>query len=130
MAFSVQLPTRHTDTYAATGFVHAGVLLALTELAYAAFEPHCGVEKPRTTVSVQRETHAIYAAPLRWQDGATVEVITTEADERGFTQEFSIRSTASGAHVATIIHRWAWLDTTTGARVDIPRDVQQRFLAG
>ena len=38
MAFEITYPTRHTDAFAATGFVHAGVLLALTEMAYAAFE--------------------------------------------------------------------------------------------
>lgn len=130
MAFTITIPTRHTDTFASTGFVHAGVLLALTEMAYAAFEPHCGISKPGHVVSVQRETHATYAAPLRWQEGASVEVVTTEATARGFTQEFTIRSAETGALAATLLHRWVWLDTTTGRRLDIPEDVQQRYLAG
>ena len=130
MTFSVAYPTRHTDTFAATGFVHAGVLLAMTELAYATFESHCGIAKPVNVVAVQRTTHATYAAPLPWQDGATIEVVTTNADARGFTQEFTVRSTTTGATAATFIHHWAWLDTTTGRRVDIPGDVQERLLAG
>src|SRR5215210_1031573 len=91
MAFTVSIPTRHTDTYAATGFVHAGVLLALTELAYAAFERAAGVEKPGQVVAVQVRTRAEYQAPLPWQDGARIEVTTQAATARGFTQTFAIR---------------------------------------
>jgi acyl-CoA thioesterase FadM len=130
VAFRVSFPTRHTDTYAATGFVHGGVLLALTELAYAAFEAHCAVSKPDEVVAVQRETRAVYRAPLPWQDGVTMEVTTTSVGERGFDQEFLVRSAKSGADVATIVHTWAWLDTTTGRRAPIPADVQERFRAG
>ena len=130
MPFSVSFPTRHTDTFAATGFVHAGVLLALTELAYAAFEPHCGVSKPAHVVAMQRETHAVYRAPVRWQDGVTIEVVTTSASDRGFEQEFSVRSGATGALAATFTHRWAWFDTLAGAATPIPADVQERCLAG
>ena len=66
MPFRVQFPTRHTDTYAATGFVHAGVLLALTELAYAAFERAAGLSKPPHIVSVEVRTRAEYRTPLPW----------------------------------------------------------------
>lgn len=128
--FSVTFPTRHTDTFASTGFVHAGVLLALTEMAYASFEPHCGISKPPTTVAMQRETRAVYAAPLRWQEGAVVEVVTVSADERGFEQEFTVKSAADGHLVATFVHSWIWLDTLTGKRVLLTEDVQQRYLAG
>lgn len=130
MPFRITLPTRHTDAYAATGFVHAGVLLALTEMAYAAFEAHCDVSKPAQVVAVQRSTEAVYHAPLSWPDGATIEVRTTSADDRGFEQEFRVLSAVSNAPVATISHRWAWLDTTSGRSVPIPEDVQRRFLAG
>jgi acyl-CoA thioesterase FadM len=130
MAFSVSFPTRHTDAFAGTGFVHAGVLLALTEMAYAAFEPHCGVSKPEHVVSMQRETRATYHAPLRWQEGATIHVLTTEAEARGFTQEFRVHSTATGARVATFTHRWAWIDTRSGRRLEIPAEAQAQYLAG
>jgi acyl-CoA thioesterase FadM len=130
MSFSVSFPTRHTDTYASTGFVHAGVLLALTELAYAEFERHCGVSKPEQVVAVQQETHAVYRAPLRWQEGVTIEVTTTEANERGFTQQFIVTSAVTGSAAGTFVHRWVWLDVNTGRRVDLPVDVQRRFLAG
>ncbi|GAB4332035.1 MAG: hypothetical protein Kow0010_17750 [Dehalococcoidia bacterium] len=130
MAFSATFQTRHTDTFAATGFVHAGVLLALTELAYAGFEDHCGISKPAGVVAVERETHARYLAPLPWQEWATVEVTTLAADERGFRQEFTVRSATSARLVATIVHDWVWLDIAAGRPVPIPADVQQRFLAG
>ena len=130
MAFSISFPTRHTDTFAATGFVHAGVLLSLTELAYAAFEEHCGVSKPENVVAVQRETRAIYHAPLPWRDGAIINVVTISAGERGFEQEFTVHSAASDAAIATIVHRWVWLDTSDGRTVPLSENVQQRFLAG
>ncbi|MFN0096412.1 MAG: acyl-CoA thioesterase [Dehalococcoidia bacterium] len=129
MPFQITLPTRHTDTFAATGFVHAGVLFALTELAYAALELAAGFAKPETTVAVQRETHAVYAAPLAWRDGAEITVETTAVDARSFEQEFVIRSAADRHLVARVTHRWAWLDTTTGRGVSIPEEVQAKLLA-
>lgn len=130
MAFEITYPTRHTDTFAATGFVHAGVLLALTELAYAAFEQHCGVSKPGHVVAMQRSTEAHYRAPLRWQEDVAIRVRTTKADARGFEQEFEVRSAADGRTVATFTHRWVWVDTTTGERVPLPEDAQRRLRAG
>ncbi len=130
MVFTVSFPTRHTDTFSHTGFVHAGVLLALTELAYAAFEEHCGVSKPDHVVAVQREMRAVYHAPLAWSEGATIEVTTVSADDRGFEQEFAVRSSARGTPVATFVHAWAWLDTVTGRGVPLPPDVQHLLLRG
>lgn len=130
MPFSAEFQTRHTDAFAATGFVHAGVLLALTELAYAAFEQHCGVSKPPHIVAMQLETRALYLAPLPWQEGARIEVVTSEATHSGFTQEFTIYSRDGGRQVATFVHRWAWVDTKTGRRQEIPEDVRARFLQG
>jgi acyl-CoA thioesterase FadM len=129
MPFLVSYPTRHTDTYAATGFVHAGVLLALTELAYAAYESEAGVEKPPHIVAVQVRTRAEYQAPLPWRDGATVEVTTPAASARGFTQAFTLRSSETDRIVARIEHDWVWLDTATSRAVALPEDVQARFLA-
>ena len=114
MSITVDFPTRHTDAFAGTGYVHAGVLLALTDLAYAAFEEHVGISKPSHVVAVQRETRATYQAPLAWQEGASIEVETTEVTGRNFTQQFTVRSAQSGRMIATIIHLWAWLDTESG----------------
>ena len=75
--------------------------LGLTELAYAAFEAACGISKPDEVVAVQRETRAVYYAPLNWREGVTIEVTTSEAGPRGFTQEFSVRSQESGRATAT-----------------------------
>jgi acyl-CoA thioesterase FadM len=129
MAFTISFPTRHTDTYAATGFVHAGVLLALTELAYAAYERAAGVEKPAHVVAVQVRTRAEYRSPLPWQDGATLAVTTQTATERGFTQSFTLRSSRTDRLVASIEHDWAWLDTATGRAVPLPAEAQAAFLA-
>jgi acyl-CoA thioesterase FadM len=130
VAFSSRFQTRHTDAFAATGFVHTGVLYALTELAYAEFETHCGIAKPAHVVAMQRESRAVFHAPLRWQEGAEIEVVTTEADERGFTQEFAVRSAASGAAIATFVHRWAWVDVDAGRRVDIGEVEREKLRKG
>ena len=130
MPFSVSFPTRHTDTFASTGFVHGGVLLALTELAYAAFEEHAGIRKPAEIVAVQRRTSADYHAPLHWTEGATITVETAAISDRAFMQRFEVSSSASGNAIATIEHNWAWLDTGTGAAVVLPEDVREKLLAG
>lgn len=127
MSLTVTFPTRHTDTFAATGFVHAGVLLALTEMAYARVEEHLGFSKDPDIVCMQRETRALYHAPLPWRDGASIEIHTTAVTERGFEQEFVIRSTVTGAQIATFAHRWVWLDTASGRRVDLPEAVQEKL---
>ena len=114
--FSLTLPTRHTDTFAATGFVHSGVLLALTEMAYAAYERHIEIEKPPKIVSVQVETHARYFMPLPWREGAEIRVRTVEASEEGFVQEFEIRSALTERLV-----------TDSGKRATIPASVLRRL---
>ncbi len=129
MSLTLTFPTRHTDTFAATGFVHAGVLLALTEMAYARVEEHLGFSKDPDIVCMQRETRALYHAPLPWRDGASIEVHTTAVTERGFEQEFLIRSAVTGAQIATFAHRWVWLDTASGRRVDIPENVRELLRA-
>ena len=45
VTFAVSFPTRHTDTFAATGFVHAGVLLALKSAELAADSIAEGIAK-------------------------------------------------------------------------------------
>jgi acyl-CoA thioesterase FadM len=129
MPFRVSFPTRHTDTYAATGFVHAGVLLALTELAYAAYERAAGVDKPAHVVAVEVRTRAEYLAPLPWQDGVVVEVVTLAAEGRGFTQAFALRSARTDRLIARIEHDWVWLDTAAGRAVPLPEAAQAAFLA-
>jgi acyl-CoA thioesterase FadM len=127
MPFEVEFPTRHTDTFGATPFVHAGVLLALTELAYARIEAHLGISKPANIVAVERETRAVYYRPLHWEEGAVVEAKLLDVGARGFTIEFEVRSHASGARIASFVHGWVWLDSDSGRRVDIPEETQARF---
>src|SRR4051794_19533094 len=129
MHFTIRCETRHTDTYAATGFVHAGVLLAFTELAYAGYERAAGVSKPAQVVAVPVRTRAEYLAPLPWQDGAVVEVITAAVSGRGFTQQFALRSARSDRLAARIEHDWVWLDTASGRAAPFPDDAQAAFLS-
>lgn len=130
MPFRVSFPTRHTDTYAASGFVHAGVLLALTELAYAAFESHCGIDKPESVLAVPRETAVTYHRPLPWQHGCTIEVQTTEVGEHGFSQRFTCYAETTEVRIATFRHDWVWLDLRSGRSVPIPPPVQAKYRAG
>lgn len=129
MTFVLHCDTRHTDTYAATGFVHAGVLLSFTELAYAAYERAAGIAKPAHVVAVQTRTRAEYHAPLPWQDGAVVEVVTLTATARGFTQSFTLRSARTDRLIARIEHDWVWLDTATGRAVPLSDETQTALLA-
>jgi len=129
MPFTVTFPTRHTDAFAATGFVHVGVLLALTELAYAAFEHAAGVTKPGHIVAVEVRTRAEYVRPLPWQEGALIEVECLDLLSQGFTQRYTIHSAQSRRLIARIEHDWVWMDTRTGRAVPLPEDARQRFAA-
>ena len=130
MSFEIRFPTRHTDSFAGTGFVHAGVLLSLTEMAYAAFEEHCGISKPESVYAVQRATEVTYQAPLRWDEGAIVAVSTLTASERGFDQEFEVRSAADGRQIARFVHHWVWFDTEAQRPVTLSDEDCSRLLEG
>ena len=127
MPFALTFPTRHTDTFAATGFVHAGVLLALTEMTYAAFEEAVGIQKPAHIVAVQIRTRAEYQSPLPWRDGAAIEAVTLTADARGFTQRYVVRSQRTDRTAARIEHDWVWLDTATGRAVPLDEETITRL---
>jgi acyl-CoA thioesterase FadM len=127
MPFEVSFPTRHTDAFAGTGFVHAGVLLSLTEMAYAVFEAHRGIEKPAHVYAVQRATEATYDSPLGWQEGATLAVRTLSVDERGFDQEFAVRSQADGRAIARFVHHWVWFDTRANRPLPLSDEVQAQL---
>lgn len=129
MPFSVTFQTRHTDCYAATGFVHAGVLIAFTELAYAAGEQAAGISKPAHVVAVEVRTRAEYLRPLPWQDGVVVEVSTLTAEAQGFTQAFTLRSARTDRTIARIEHDWVWLDTQTGRAVPLDEQACTRLLS-
>jgi acyl-CoA thioesterase FadM len=127
LTFRVRFPTRHTDTYAATGFVHAGVLLALTELAYAEYERAAGLSKPSHVVAVEVRTRAEYRTPLPWQDGVVIEVTTLATHGNGFTQSFTLRSGRTDRVVAQIEHDWVWLDTASGRALLLDAETQARL---
>ena len=130
MAFEITFPTRHTDAFADTGLVHAGVLLALTEMAYAAFESHCGLSKPEAVYAVQRATEVVYRSPLGWDEGATILVRTLAATEKGFDQEFEIRSAQDSRQIASFVHHWVWFDTKEKRPLKIPEEAREKLLSG
>jgi acyl-CoA thioesterase FadM len=127
MPFSATFETRHTDTYAATPFVHQGVLLAFTEMTYARMEAHLDLNKPEHIVCVQRESVSKFNRPLHWRENARVEVVTVDVSAQGFTQAFQVFSAASGTLIATFTHRWAWMDTIEGRRLDLSPEVQEAY---
>ena len=126
-SFVTDFETRHTDTFAESGLVHAGVLLALTELAYARFEDAVGIRKERPVYAVQRATEASYASPLHWSEGARIEVRTLRVGERSFDQEFSVRSARDDRPIATFVHHWIWMDTVNQKRVALPASVREKL---
>ena len=130
MSLILRLSTRHTDTYAGTPYVHAGVLLALTELAYAEFERSAGIAKPEHVIAVEVRTRAEYSAPLHWRDGATIETSTSAAAARGFTQAYLVRSASSDRLIARIEHDWVWLNVESGRAVELDEATQARLVAG
>lgn len=133
VTFETEFETRHSDCFAATGFVHAGVLLALTEMAYARFESHCGIDarsKPEHVYAVQRSTAATYFSPLRWQEGARIQVRTTGATERDFDQAFEVYSASDGREIARFTHRWVLLDTRAGRPVPLTEEMKRLLLEG
>ncbi len=125
--FVTEFETRHTDAFAETGLVHAGVLLALTELAYARFEQAVGIRKERPVYAVQRATEASYPSALHWTEGARIVVRTLEVGERSFDQEFEVRSARDDRCVATFVHHWIWMDTANQKVVPLPDDVRKRL---
>ncbi len=128
--FVTGFETRHTDAFAETGLVHAGVLLALTELAYARFEEARGIRKERPIYAVQRSTEATYPSALHWSEGARIEVRTLEVRDRSFDQEFLVRSARDDRPIASFVHHWVWMDTASQKVVPLPDDVKGRLRAG
>jgi acyl-CoA thioesterase FadM len=127
-SFVTDFETRHTDAFAESGLVHAGVLLALTELAYARFEDAVGIQKERPVYAVQRATEATYQTPLHWQEGARIEVRTLSVSDGSFDQEFAVRSARDDRPIAVFVHHWIWMDTATQKRVPLSEAVRAKLV--
>ena len=71
-AFVAALAEHAADTFGSVDVVvlNHGLQASgpLTEMAYAAFEGHCGIAKPGHVYAVQRAIEATYAAPLGWKE--------------------------------------------------------------
>ena len=86
------------------------------------------ISKPESVYAVQRATEVTYKAPLRWDEGATVAVRTLTAGERGFDQEFEIRSAADDRPIARFVHHWVWFDTEAERPVPLSDDDRRKLL--
>lgn len=120
--FSAQHQLRHTDTFGGSPFVHGGVMLALTEISLDVYDAEVGVPSHRDVLRMQTQTEVRYRQPLRWDDFATVSMRCSHIPAPGrLVFACEVRAGGSGALVAEITHRYAYLDTQTG-RLSTPPD--------
>jgi acyl-CoA thioesterase FadM len=122
--FQIQLPLRHTDTFAGTPFVHGGVLLALTELALDSYDREAGIPYHRDVIRMQDSTEVRYLAPLRWDDGAVIRMRCTRLLPGRLTFECEVASEAEGRTVAEMTHNYAYVNAQSG-RSEVPEDWSQ-----
>ena len=119
--FELRLPLRHTDSFGGTPFVHGGVMLALTEIALDAYDAAAGVPAHRDVLRFQTHSELRYLAPLRWDDAAIVRMRCVEARAGRLRFECELAAASSGALVARIAHRYAYVNAQTG-RAETPAD--------
>lgn len=113
--FSAQHQLRHTDAFGGTPFVHGGVLIALTEISLDVYDTEVGVPSHRDVLRMQAQTEVRYRLPLRWDDFATVSMRCSAIPAPGrLIFHCEVRAGGSGAVVAEITHRYAYLDAQTG----------------
>ncbi len=112
--FSALFQTRHTDTFAATGFVHMGVLFALTELALVEYDRALGVQPEGGVLRFNLRSSARFISPLPWQEGARVRMRCTRIHGSRIAFGCVVSSATSGKDVAEIEHTYVWVDPATG----------------
>ncbi|MSP22765.1 MAG: hypothetical protein EXR66_07090 [Dehalococcoidia bacterium] len=119
--FETRLPLRHTDSFGGTPFVHGGVLLALTEIALDEYDREAGIPSHREVLRFQTQTEVRYLAPLRWDDATIVRLRTTPLASGRLAFECEVAATSDGRTVATMTHRYAYVNASTG-RAEVPHD--------
>ena len=119
--FETRLPLRHTDSFGGTPFVHGGVLLALTEIALEAYDREAGVPGHRDVLRFQASSEIRYLAPLRWDDAAIVRMRCARIAGGRLTFECEVVAASSGAPVARMTHRYAYVNAQSG-RAEVPPD--------
>jgi acyl-CoA thioesterase FadM len=122
--FSALYQTRHTDSFAGTGFVHMGVLFALTEMALVDYDRALGVTAEGGRLRFNVRSEARFLSPLPWQEGARVQMRCSRL--RGARVSFACRvsSATTGRAVADINHEYAYMDPATGTP-SVPPNIDQ-----
>lgn len=112
--FSADFQTRHTDTFAGSGFVHMGVLFALTELALVEYDRALGVSAEGGVLRFNLRSEARFLSPLPWQEGARVQMRCTRLRGTRLSFRCLVGSATTGRPVAEIEHDYAYFDPVAG----------------
>jgi acyl-CoA thioesterase FadM len=119
--FHERYPLRHTDSFGGTPFVHGGVLLALTEIALAAYDEAASIPSHRDVLRMQSHSEVRYRAPLRWVDAAIIHLRCTRVGNGRLVFEARVDADSTGEVVAEFTHRYAYINAITG-RPEVPPD--------
>jgi acyl-CoA thioesterase FadM len=112
--FSALFQTRHTDTFAGTGFVHMGVLFALTELALVDYDRALGVSAEGGVLRFNLRSEARFLSPLPWQEGARVQMRCSKLHGSRVAFQCRVSSATTAKPVADISHEYVYMDPTAG----------------
>ena len=112
--FSALFQTRHTDTFAGSGFVHMGVLFALTELALVDYDRAVGVTAEGGILRFNTRSEARFLAPLPWQEGARVQMRCSRLRGSRLAFQCLVSSATTGKLVAEISHEYVFMDPIAG----------------
>jgi len=119
--FSERYPLRHTDSFGGTPFVHGGVLLALTEIALAAYDEAAEIPSHRDVLRMQSHSEVRYRAPLRWVDAAVIQLRCTQLGRGRLVFEARVTADSTRELVAEFTHRYVYINAITG-RPEVPAD--------
>ena len=112
--FSALFQTRHTDTFAGSGFVHMGVLFALTELALVDYDRAVGAAAEGGILRFNTRSEARFLAPLPWQEGARVQMRCWRLRGTRLCFLCLVSSATTGKLVAEISHEYVFMDPIAG----------------
>lgn len=119
--FETRLPLRHTDSFGGTPFVHGGVLLALTEIALARYDQAAALPEHRDVLRFQSHSEVRYRSALRWDDEAIVRLRCDQVGRGRLRFVCEVAAVSDGRTVAELLHRYAYVNVTTGA-AETPAD--------
>jgi len=129
--FSALFQTRHTDTFGGTGFVHMGVLFALTELALVEYDRALGVAAEGGVLRFNLRSEARFLSPLRWEEGARVQMRCLSLRGTRLSFQCLVSSATTEKPIADISHDYVYVDPATGRSQPPPNldDIRAAILA-